>query len=247
MPNPIAFTLFDFDVRWYGVLIATGMLLAVIIVYRRAPSHGINSDDILDTLLWSIPIGVIGARLYYVAFEWNNYAGNFYDIINIRGGGLAIHGGLIFGIITAYLVLKKKKINFWNGLDLVAPAIALAQSIGRWGNYFNGEAHGGPTNLPWAIMVNGETVHPTFLYESLWCLMLFFLLSYLDKRRKFNGQIILLYVILYSVERFFVEWLRTDSLMVGPFKQAQMISVCAILISLFLYHKFKTKNRITIQ
>lgn len=242
MPNPIAFTLFNVDIRWYGVLIALGILLAIIIVYKRAPKHNIEPDSILDVLLVSIPFGIIGARLYYVAFDWSYYAGDLKEIINTRSGGLAIHGGLIFGIVAAYFMCRHKKINFLNGLDLVVPAIALAQSIGRWGNYFNGEAHGGPTDLPWGIVVMGTKVHPTFLYESIWCLGLFILLIYLDNKRAFIGQIALLYGILYSAERFFVEGLRTDSLMLGQFRQAQVLSLTVVIICSVLYFLFKKQK-----
>ncbi|MEG0292246.1 MAG: prolipoprotein diacylglyceryl transferase [Anaerovoracaceae bacterium] len=242
MPNPIAFTLFNIEIRWYGVLIALGILLAIIIVYKRAPKHQIDPDSLLDVLLVSIPFGIIGARLYYVVFNWSYYSGDFGEIINLRNGGLAIHGGLIFAFIAAFFMCKHKKIDFINGLDLVIPAVALAQSIGRWGNYFNGEAHGRPTDLPWAITVMGTKVHPTFLYESLWCLGLFFLLTYLDNHREFKGQIILLYGVLYSIERFFVEGLRTDSLMIGPFRQAQVLSIVVIIICSILYFIFN-KNK----
>ena len=240
-PDPIAFTIGNIDIRWYGILIAAGMLLAIFISSKRAPSHGITEDDVLDTSLWILPIGVIGARLYYVLFNLDYYH-SFHDVINIRSGGLAIHGGLIFGIITAFLVCRHKKIHPLNMIDLMIPTVALAQSIGRWGNFFNGEAHGGPTDLPWGILADGVKVHPTFLYESIWCLILFFFLSWYDKNRRFAyGQTFALYCILYSVERFFVESLRTDSLMIGPLKQAQVISICAIILGIVLY-KYAAKH-----
>lgn len=214
-PNPIAFTLFGFEIRWYAILICAGMIIGSFIAYRRCPSRGIVPDDLIDTLLFSIPAGIIGARAWYVFFN-RAYYDSFFDVINIRAGGLAIHGGLIFGMITAYLVCRYKKNGFLNVLDTAVPCIALAQAIGRWGNFFNSEAHGGPTDLPWAITVDGTRVHPTFLYESLWCLALFFLLSYIDKKKQFNGQTLCLYAALYSLERLFVEELRTDSLLIGP-------------------------------
>ena len=214
-PNPVAFTLFGLDIRWYALLICAGMIIGSVIAYRRCPQRGIKPDDLLDTLLFSIPAGIVGARAWYVFFN-RAYYHTFFDIINTRAGGLAIHGGLIFGILTAYLVCRCKKIGFLNMIDTAIPCVALAQAIGRWGNFFNSEAHGGPTDLPWGIMVDGVKVHPTFLYESIWCLMLFFVLSFIDKRKSFNGQTVCLYAILYSFERFFVEELRTDSLLIGP-------------------------------
>ena len=234
-PDPIAFQIFGVDIRWYGILIAFGMLLAVFIACKRAHTHGITEDDVLDIAIWMLPIGVIGARIYYVIFNSSLYH-SFKDVINIRSGGLAIHGGIIFGMITVFVICHRKKINPLNVLDLFMPVVALAQSIGRWGNYFNGEAHGGPTDLPWAILVDGQLVHPTFLYESIWCLFLFFFLSWFDKKKRTAmGQTLSLYLILYSLERFLVEALRTDSLMIGPFRQAQVISVCAIIAGILLY------------
>lgn len=233
-PNPIAFSFFSYEIRWYGILIATAMCLAVIISSKRAPRVGIESESILDLAIWMLPIGIVGARAYYVLFNSSIYH-SFYDVINIRNGGLAIHGGLIAGLIVLLIICSKKKINPLDMADLVIPSVALAQSIGRWGNYFNSEAHGGPTDLPWGIMVDGVKVHPTFLYESIWCFILFFVLSYFFYNRKFKGQVVCLYGMLYSVERFFVEGLRTDSLMIGPLKQAQVISIVCIIASFALY------------
>lgn len=234
-PDPIAFEIFGLEIRWYGILIALGMVLAVLISCRRAPKHGITDNDVLDLALWMLPAGVIGARIYYVIFNLSYYH-TFSEMLNIRAGGLAIHGGLIFGLIALIFVCRHKGIKVLNMADLVIPTVALAQAIGRWGNFFNGEAHGGPTDLPWGIIVDGVRVHPTFLYESIWCVLLFIVLSYFnDKKRSADGQTFALYMIFYSLERFFVEALRTDSLMIGPFKQAQVISICAIVIGVGLY------------
>lgn len=242
MPNPIAFSIFGIDIRWYGVLIATGMILAAVITYVRAPRHGIERENILDIVLISIPVGIIGARAYYVIFSWDYYGAHPDQILNFRGGGLAIHGGLIFGLLAAWFVCRHKKISFINALDLALPTVALAQAIGRWGNYFNGEAHGGPTNLPWAITVDGIKVHPTFLYESIWCIIIFAILILIDNKPHFVGKTACLYGILYSAERFCVEALRTDSLMIGPFKQAQVLSTVVILLCLAAYIYLKKKN-----
>ena len=242
MPNPIAFSIFGIDIRWYGVLIATGMILAAVITYVRAPRHGIERENILDIVLISIPVGIIGARAYYVIFSWDYYGAHPDQILNFRGGGLAIHGGLIFGLLAAWFVCRHKKISFINALDLALPTVALAQAIGRWGNYFNGEAHGGPTNLPWAITVDGIKVHPTFLYESIWCIIIFAVLILVDNKPHFAGKIACLYGILYSAERFCVEALRTDSLTIGPFKQAQVLSTVVILLCFAAYIYLKKKN-----
>lgn len=247
VPNRVAFTIFGIDVMWYGVLIASAMILATVITYKRAPRHGLASEKILDFVLICVPAGIIGARLYYVVFDWQLYSGDFLKMLNLRLGGLAIHGGLIFGLGAAAILCAVWKIRPLNVMDLAIPSIALAQSIGRWGNYFNSEAHGGPTNLPWAVTVGGQTYHPTFLYESIWCLLLFVILIYIDNHRKFEGQVFLLYGILYSLERFFVEWLRTDSLMIGSFKQAQVLSLAVIIaftiIYVILYNHWKKESK----
>lgn len=240
VPNPIAFDLFGLEVRWYGILIAVGMVLGSLLLYKRAHKHSLDPDKMLDLIILGIPLGVIGARLYYVLFNipaYLNSNGNIdlLKVINIRTGGLAVHGGLILAFIGVALLCRHYKFNPIDVLDLAVPGVALAQSIGRWGNFFNSEAHGGPTDLPWGIMVNGQLVHPTFLYESLWCLGLCVFLVYIDNRRKFVGQTFLLYSSLYSLERFFVEGLRTDSLMLGPLRQAQVLSVVVIIVSLIAY------------
>lgn len=238
-PNPIAFTIGNIDVRWYGVLMSLGICLGILIACKRAPQHGLKDDDVIDVCLWMIPVGAIGARLYYVLFNLNNYH-SLAEALNFRAGGLAIHGALLFGAAALIGVCRHKKISILNMLDLLMPCVVLGQAIGRWGNFFNGEAHGGPTNLPWAIIVDGVKVHPTFLYESIWCLLLFIFLSWMHKNKhEFYGQITALYGILYSVERFLVEALRTDSLMIGPFKQAQVLSLGVIIVCVLLYNYCK--------
>lgn len=234
-PGSVAFTIFGFDIMWYGLLIALGFILAILVSYKRAPIHGVKRDDLLDYALWLIPGAIIGARAYYVIFSWHNYAGDIRAILDIRSGGLAIHGGLILCLIIAILFCRHRKIVFFEMSDLIFPSVALAQSIGRWGNFFNEEAHGTATDLPWAISINSQYVHPTFLYESIWCLLLFLLLLYIDKRRAFCGQITCLYGMLYSIERFVVEGLRTDSLMIGSLRQAQVLSASVFIVCLILY------------
>ncbi len=242
-PGAVAFELFGLDIRWYGICVAAGVLIGTFLSYYRAPKFGISGDNLIDVLLVAIPAGIIGARAYYVIFNWQMYAGDFMRIINFREGGLAIHGGLILGIIGGACVCRHHKISLLNLLDLLAPGFAIGQSIGRWGNFFNSEAHGGPTDLPWAVIVNGQGVHPTFLYESLWCLLLFVFLMFMSRKIKFKGQIFCMYAVLYSLERFFVEALRTDSLMIGPFKQAQVLSFCVIVIFAVMYAVLSKRNK----
>ncbi|MCI6738372.1 MAG: prolipoprotein diacylglyceryl transferase [Intestinibacter sp.] len=242
----VAFTLFGIDIMWYGILIATGMVIAVFIALREAKRLKISEDDILNLAMIAIPCGLIGARAYYVIFNWSYYAGNIAEILNFRGGGLAIHGGLIGGILAGFIYAKIKKINFFKLADCVVLGIPLAQAIGRWGNFLNQEAHGGPTNLPWGIMVDGVKVHPTFLYESIWDLGVFLFLFIFRKKQKYQGQILVDYIILYSIGRFFIEGLRTDSLMLGPLRMAQVVSLACIIIGVILNYILsrRAKNNI---
>ena len=228
--DPVAFSIFGLEVRWYGLLIATAVMIGALIAMKEAGRKGIKEETLIDFLLFAVPVAIIFARLYYVIFSWGYYSENPGQILNIRGGGLAIHGAVIGGALVAIVFTRIKKLNFWTLADVSAPSLILGQAIGRWGNFANQEAHGGPTDLPWGIMVDGVKVHPTFLYESLWNLLVFLFLIWYRKKSKVEGEIFLLYVILYSVARFFIEGLRTDSLMLGPFRVAQLISVLTIAV-----------------
>ena len=241
-PGAIAFSIFGIDIRYYGILIAIGMAACMLISLRRTAHTDIAKDKLLDGSMIAIFAGIIGARLYYVMFSFEMYKDNIGEILHIRSGGLAIHGGLILGSLALFVYCKKKDVNFLEFADLVIPGVALAQSIGRWGNFFNEEAYGSHTDLPFALNINGETVHPTFLYESLWCLLIFIVLSYMFyKKHSFNGQLLFLYGMLYSAERFFVEGLRTDSLYFMGIRQAQLISVIIFLICALLYYSRRKK------
>ena len=238
----VAFTIFGIDVMWYGVLIATGMLIGIALAIREAKRVGISEDDVLNIAIIAIPVAIICARLYYVIFSWDYYSQNPGEIFNIRGGGLAIHGGLIGGILTGFIYAKVKKLDFFKTADAVMVGMPLAQAIGRWGNFINGEAHGGPTSLPWGIMVDGVKVHPTFLYESIWDFGIFlFIMFYRRKKKTYEGEVIVSYITLYSIGRFFIEGLRTDSLMFGPIRMAQFVSLVGVVGGLVLH--FYLKNR----
>lgn len=238
----VAFTIFGIDVMWYGVLIATGMLIGIALAVREAKRVGISEDDVLNIAIIAIPVAIICARLYYVIFSWDYYSQNPGEIFNIRGGGLAIHGGLIGGILTGFIYAKVKKLDFFKTADAVMVGMPLAQAIGRWGNFINGEAHGGPTSLPWGIMVDGVKVHPTFLYESIWDFGIFlFIMFYMRKKKTYEGEVIVSYITLYSIGRFFIEGLRTDSLMFGPIRMAQFVSLVGVVGGLVLH--FYLKNR----
>lgn len=241
--DPIAFSVFGFDIRWYGILIALAMLIASGFVLKRGKAMGLSEDDLMDVIIWVLPSAIIGARLYYVLFyDLNYYLSQPMEIMNLRAGGLAIHGGVIGGFLAGWLVTVRKKLPFVKLADVVAPVLVLGQAIGRWGNFFNGEAHGGPTNLPWGIMVDGQKVHPTFLYESVWNFIIFVILYRLLNKKHFDGQVISLYFVLYSIGRFLIEGLRTDSLMIGPLRIAQVISLLMILGGLAIYRWGKKKS-----
>ena len=239
-PGRIAFSIGTFDIMWYGIMIALGISLGFLVILYRAPKyHGISSDRTFTLVILILIAALIGARIYYVIFEWDYYGAHPEDILNFRAGGLAIHGGIILGCVMAAILARVYKEKFFNIADLFFVGVPLGQAIGRWGNFFNSEAHGTPTDLPWAVVVDGVPVHPTFLYESIWCFILVVILWKVDNKRQFVGQTFLLYCILYSLERFFVEGLRTDSLMVnlpgGEFRQAQVLSLCIIIGGIILY------------
>lgn len=235
-PNPVAFTIFGIDVMWYGVIIGSAILIACAMAYILVEQEGLDGDKFTDLLLWAVPMAIIGARAYYVAFEWDRYAGDFMAVINIRNGGLAIHGGLIFGIGTGLICAKLWKLDVLKHLDIAAICIPLAQSMGRWGNFCNEEAHGGVTDCVINVLIDGKTYHATFLYEAIWCFALCIFLFVLYRcGKRFDGQLICLYVILYSAERYLVEELRTDSLMIGVFKQAQLLSLGLIIFGIVMY------------
>ncbi len=239
----VAFTIFGIDVMWYGILMATGMILGTLIAIKEAKRVGIKEDYILDLAIIAIPAGLICARLYYVLFNWGYYSNNPSQILNFRGGGMAIHGALIGGVLAGYIFSRYKKLDFFKLADTVMLGMPLAQSIGRWGNFINQEAHGGPTNLPWGIMVNGVKVHPTFLYESIWDFGIFVFLWIFRKKKSYEGQVIVLYAILYSLGRFFIEGLRTDSLMIGPLRMAQVISLVGIIGGIVVHMYLSNKNK----
>ena len=227
------------------------MIIGTLLAIKEGKRVGIKEDDILDLAIVAIPSGLIGARLYYVIFNWDYYSQNISQILNFRGGGMAIHGALIGGILAGYLFSRYKKMSFFKLADTVIIGVPLAQAIGRWGNFINQEAHGGPTNLPWGIMVNGEKVHPTFLYESIWNIGIFIFLWIFRKKKQYEGEVIVLYTILYSLGRFFIEGLRTDSLMIGPFRMAQVISLVGviggIIVHIYLSKKSKQEENVDIK
>ncbi|HDN3425930.1 TPA: prolipoprotein diacylglyceryl transferase [Staphylococcus aureus] len=251
--DPVAFNLGPLSVRWYGIIIAVGILLGYFVVQRALVKAGLHKDTLVDIIFYSALFGFIAARIYFVIFQWPYYAENPSEIIKIWHGGIAIHGGLIGGFIAGVIVCKVKNLNPFQIGDIVAPSIILAQGIGRWGNFMNHEAHGGPVSrafleqlhLPNFIIenmyINGQYYHPTFLYESIWDVAGFIILVNIRKHLKL-GETFFLYLTWYSIGRFFIEGLRTDSLMLtSNIRVAQLVSILLILISisLIVYRRIK--------
>lgn len=256
--NPIAFSLGPIEVRWYGILIVSGIILAYYIGQKEAVRRGLHEEFLADMLIWAVPIAILSARIYYVAMRWENYSGNPGKIIAIWEGGIAIHGALIGSFITAYVYSKIKGVSFLRVADIAAPSILVGQIIGRWGNFVNQEAYGGPVSrefleglfLPdWLIeqmYVQDEQtyVHPTFLYESLWNVVGFIILLIARRKNLQRGEIFFSYIIWYSIGRFFIEGLRTDSLyLVGDLRSAQVVSIIGIVIGLtaIIYRRLKVR------
>jgi phosphatidylglycerol---prolipoprotein diacylglyceryl transferase len=233
-------------IRWYGLLIASAVLIGASLSTYLAKRQGVNPDLLSDLAIWLVVAAIPCARLYYVAFQWESYASRPAEILAIWHGGIAIHGALIGGTLASLIFAKFNKVSFWVLADLVAPSVILGQAIGRWGNFFNSEAFGRPTDLPWKLYIppaqrptnfsQFDYFHPTFLYESLWNLGVFTILMTLFFRglkpnsKIKNGTLFLVYLLTYSLGRFWIEGLRMDSLMFGPLRVAQLISLVGVVL-----------------
>ncbi len=263
----IAFSLFGINVNWYGLIITCGMILAVLYALWHAKHEGVKSDHIIDLALALIFCGVIGARLYYVIMEfdqylvtggtfWQNLGGTLYNCIAIWNGGLAIYGGIIAGFLAALVVARAKRIPFPVIADIAGPAVMVGQIIGRWGNFVNVEAFGAETTLPWRMgvlysfndgvsFVSEKFVHPTFIYESLWNLVGLILITYFYKKKKFHGQMFLTYMTWYGFGRMLIEGLRADSLYVGSIRISQLVGFVTFVIGvvLMVYNLRKIKKK----
>ena len=265
-----SFTVFGYKIAWYGVIIACAMIVAVIISMILAKKTNQDADDYIDIAIWSIIFALIGARAYYVIFSWDEYKDNLLQIFNVRAGGLAIYGGLIGGILAAVVVCRIKKISILRVLDTVAPAIPIAQAIGRWGNFMNMEAYGGYTDNLFAMQLNYEQasgvitdellenivtidevsyiqVHPTFLYECMWCLVVAILILIFKRFQRYNGQLLLWYIGGYALGRAWIEGLRTDQLLIGnsgiAISQILSIAIVAGALALLIINRIRLATK----
>ena len=255
----VAFSLFGLDIYWYAILIMTGFILAVLYAWKSSKTFDVKMDPLIDIVLVGLLCGILGARIYYVIFRLDDYD-SLWDIINIRDGGLAIYGGVILAFISGLIMCRYvEKVEILPVFDIAAVGFLIGQGIGRWGNFMNQEAFGSQTNLPWGMYsektfyletVNGishtvgpTTVHPCFLYESIWCLSGFLLLHFISRRYyKFKGQMFLSYLVWYGLGRAWIEGLRTDSLWLvdNVIKVSQLIAViCVIVAGTLLYLGWK--------
>lgn len=263
----VAFSIFGIDVYWYGVIIGTGIILSLFLALYEAKRTNQNPENYMDFTMIAIVVCVICARLYYVIFSWDYYSQHLSEIFAIRNGGLAIYGGIIGGVLTAYFYTKAKKLNFWLFADTAAPSLLLGQIIGRWGNFFNREAFGGYTDglfamrymkdqvshisqsvLDKVVNINGVEyiqVQPTFLYESFWNLCVFIILMVLKRKKKFDGEIFGLYIIGYALGRVWIEGLRTDQLIIGStgIPVSQLLSAFLIVVGIVIIYLRNKKTK----
>lgn len=246
--NPIALQWGPFQIHWYGVIIAFGVVLALVLSVQEGKRQSIPEDDFYDYLLWALPVAIVCARIYYVVFQWPYYSQHLAEIIAIWDGGIAIYGAIIGGLLTLLVFCRLHQLSIWQMMDVIAPALILAQAIGRWGNFMNQEAFGTITTrthllaqgIPeWIVnqmAVDGYYRVPTFLYESLWDLAGFIMLVLLRHRHHLfkRGEIFCTYLIWYAFGRFFIEGMRTDSLMLGPIRVSQLLSLILVIVGVTL-------------
>ena len=260
----VAFTVFGMPIYWYGVIIATGLLLGMVYAFSRAKRYGVDADRMVDVILIGTVFAIIGGRAYYVATAPFEY-GSVWEMLDIRLGGVAIYGAVIGAFLSGLFACKWRKVPVLPMFDLAAPGFLIGQCIGRWGNFINQEAFGTNTTLPWGMYSEGThnylasmqatlasqgvtvdpalPVHPTFLYESLWCALGFLLIFLYERRRRFHGEITLLYVMWYGLGRFFIEGVRTDSLMIGPLRISQVVAAASVLAAFALWLVLRKKYR----
>lgn len=255
MIDPIAIAIGPLKIHWYGIIMGLAFFLGTYLARYNSKRSGIDPDHVLNMVVLIIPAAIVCARLYYVVFEWEQYKDNPLDMFAVWEGGLAIHGGLIGGFLAGAWYIRKHKLPFLRLADIFMPSVILGQAIGRWGNFINQEAHGDvatpefmaqfPAFIREQMFIGGQYYHPTFLYESLWNLFVFAILMFMLYRfKKFDGQVLFSYLILYSIGRFFIEGMRTDSLLIADtLRVAQLVSLCLIAVGVVLMLVFARKNK----
>lgn len=268
-----SFTVFGIEIAYYGVIIALGMLAGALVAYREAKKTGQKVDDYIDFTLYTLIAAIIGARIYYVIFEWDYYSAHPLEIFNLRAGGLAIYGGVLASALTLFIFTKVKKLKFWLMADTAVQGLIIGQIIGRWGNFFNREAFGGYTDSLFAmqlpvseakgitqeliehlVTIDGVSyvqVHPTFLYEGTWNLLLFIGICLYKRHKKFDGEIFAIYLMGYGVGRFIIEGLRTDQLVIkalGGMAASQVLSIILIVLAaaFVIYNRVQLKKRMPV-
>jgi len=247
---PRSFGLGPMTIHFYGLIIATGLMLAVLYCCKRSAQFGLKEDDVLDGVLWITPFAILCARAYYVAFSWEDYKDNLFSVIEIWKGGIAIYGGVLGAVVGMAVFCRIKKLKLAAVLDLILLGFLIGQSMGRWGNFFNREAFGAPTEAFTRMgLFNIKTsawefYHPTFLYESLWNAAGFVLLHFLSKKRKYDGQVALGYAAWYGLGRALIEGLRMDSLWWGPFRVSQVLAAvtCVAAVAILVWQSFRSHD-----
>lgn len=244
--NPIAIDIpFLGGVRWYGIIIAAGIILALIYCSIIAKKEGVSPDILTDTVLYSLPSAIIFARIYYVAFSWEDYRNNLSDIFKIWEGGIAIYGAIAGAALAAAVFFRIKKLNILKMFDICCLGLIIGQAVGRWGNFVNAEAYGGACGYIWGMSINGAApVHPTFLYESVWNILGFIILSLLHKKRPYYGFTFFSYIAWYGAGRFFIEQMRSDSLYIGSIRVSQLVALICVAAGTAANIYFSKKKRI---
>jgi phosphatidylglycerol:prolipoprotein diacylglycerol transferase len=253
--DPIALSLGPIQIHWYGVIMGLAFFLGTYLARYNLRRAGYDPEHMLNMVVLIIPAAILCARAYYVMFEWEHYKDNLWDVFAVWKGGLAIHGGLIGGLLAGTWYVRKHGLPFLLMGDVIMPSVILGQAIGRWGNFINQEAHGGPVSAEFMshfpafireqMFIDGQYYHPTFLYESLWNLLVFAILMIMLYRfKRFDGQVLFSYMILYSLGRFFIEGMRTDSLMIGnTLRVAQLVSLSLIVLGIVLMIVFAVRSK----
>lgn len=250
--DPIAFKIGSLEIYWYGIIIGIGFLVAMILALRQCKKYDIPDEDVIDVVMWGAIFALLGAKIYYVVFNWSIYNNNILEIFTSWQKGLAIYGAIIGATLGALICCKIQKKDFLKLMDYLIVFFPLGQTIGRWANFVNQEAYGNAVvweQMPWRMKGSAifeGAVHPTFLYESLWCLLVFIFLLWFRNRTKLKGEVLSAYLVTYAIGRFFIEGIRTDSLMLGSFRISQLLSALLIIVigGLFIFRRYELKHSI---